>query len=402
MVQQFGDVFWGKGDEFTGEYPGFDALYSRMKESHSMSHALLEVVAKRAQLEKQYGESLVKLAETKHKDTVGDMRGAWDTMMTAMRDIGVKHIEVSKVLAGEVGAKLRDFSTKQRATRQAAKKGFMEKQTAREKAYQQMLKAKKASEKAYHEYEATSDQMANAPSNQAPKDAEKLRNKYDKSKIAAETCDMEYRQACTALDAARLVWEAEWEACCKTFQDMEHERILQLRNDMWMTANLGSLATVHDDKQYEAIRQSLVVVDVDKELDTMVASRQTGRERPASIPYVSCSRDAPQTSTYAAQPTHADAAAYTVAKRDSFASNDGLPPVANEPHKSVSPPPPIVEAMSGTPYRALFDYTPQGAAELGFHKGDTIYVENMEEDPWWRATANGQAGMVYKEFLEPI
>lgn len=43
--------------------------------------------------------------------------------------------------------------------------------------------------------------------------------------------------------------------------------------------------------------------------------------------------------------------------------------------------------------RALFDFTPQEAGELGFRKGDMIEVVDDSDPNWWQGTCSGQTGL---------
>jgi hypothetical protein len=111
----FHENFWGKDaqeNDWGNSYPGYDVLVRRMHESKSFCETFIEYQAKRyegviqasrliqycigrgprtrkapaffgrAQIEKAYGDALIRLATTvHHKDTVGDLRRAWDTMI---------------------------------------------------------------------------------------------------------------------------------------------------------------------------------------------------------------------------------------------------------------------------------------------------------------------------------
>eukprot|EP00124_Ichthyophonus_hoferi_P003643 Ihof_evm2s329 gene=Ihof_evmTU2s329 len=418
MPQSFSEVFWGKGDEYTGSYEGFEALYKRLKEGNSMTQALLEVVTKRAQIERQYGESMLKLAETKHKDGLGDLKAAWDMLMLATKNVGQKHLDVSRLIQTDLAVKLRDFSNSQNTTRHNCKKGFMEKQERREKAYLHLNKAKKMSEKACHDYYDYRNSVEVMQTGQGfnAKEIDKARIKSDKAKIAAETADLDYRYAVQGMETIKEGWEREWESCCQTFQEQETERIGQLRDSMWTLSNMGSLTCVMDDNQYEGVRESLQRVEVDKELDTMVASRQTGRLHPATIVYASFYKEATPANTVpeVAKTTGGEAAATTLLDGGEAANTgmkkDSLDGLDNQHREAASssniPPMPAKEAPEteaephGVAYKALFNYTAQGPAELSFQQGDIVQIVGTAEDPWWRGELNGQSGMVYKEFLD--
>ena len=61
-------------------------------------------------------------------------------------------------------------------------------------------------------------------------------------------------------------------------------------------------------------------------------------------------------------------------------------------------------------YKAIYDYTPQGATELAISEGDILYVlEKSGEDDWWKAKkkAPGEeedepVGLVPNNYVEEV
>lgn len=52
--------------------------------------------------------------------------------------------------------------------------------------------------------------------------------------------------------------------------------------------------------------------------------------------------------------------------------------------------------------RALFDFTPQEAGELGFRKGDMIEVVDDSDPNWWQGTCSGQTGLFPSSYCQRV
>eukprot|EP00730_Choanoeca_flexa_P017032 TRINITY_DN8150_c0_g2_i1.p1 TRINITY_DN8150_c0_g2~~TRINITY_DN8150_c0_g2_i1.p1 ORF type:complete len:217 (+),score=39.20 TRINITY_DN8150_c0_g2_i1:51-701(+) len=64
------------------------------------------------------------------------------------------------------------------------------------------------------------------------------------------------------------------------------------------------------------------------------------------------------------------------------------------------PPPAPRKPGRVTVYRAVYAYAAQHADELSFEEGDLIYVQQKQEDGWYRATINGQSGIIPGNYVE--
>eukprot|EP00123_Amoebidium_parasiticum_P015285 comp22873_c1_seq1/m.36125 comp22873_c1_seq1/g.36125 ORF comp22873_c1_seq1/g.36125 comp22873_c1_seq1/m.36125 type:complete len:408 (-) comp22873_c1_seq1:117-1340(-) len=407
-MPRFEDSFWGNGGEdWTGPFNGFETLVKRLRESKSMTEAMVEFCKQRAAAEKAYGEALQKIAASvTHRDNHGELRKAWDAMMLGMQESGRAHVELSNTLTKDVVPRIRAFADEQRATRKATVDNFQKQHTARAKAYEKMAKTKKDYESKCKDSDQATEAVTNPPVGQKPKDAEKARSKAEKCKQNAQAADSAYQDAVRQLDEVRLTWEAEFATCCRRFQELEEARIEKTKSEISEVANMQQHLAEADAKAGQAIGQAAGCIVMANEIESFIADRQTGTTKPAPIPYInfyapttSASRTPsqmavsnPSTSSQHTEPTGDLASAHVVSAP--------APAAATVPQQ---PPPPTVPPVLFT-CKALYDYAAQGPEELTFSADDVMQVLSTSEDPWWMCShvTGGKQGMVYKEYVEQI
>lgn len=68
---------------------------------------------------------------------------------------------------------------------------------------------------------------------------------------------------------------------------------------------------------------------------------------------------------------------------------------------SLCPPAPLDQPSC----KALYDFEPENAGELGFHEGDVITLTNQIDENWYEGMLHGQSGffpLSYVEVLVPL
>eukprot|EP01117_Protostelium_nocturnum_P006594 TRINITY_DN2374_c0_g1_i2.p1 TRINITY_DN2374_c0_g1~~TRINITY_DN2374_c0_g1_i2.p1 ORF type:complete len:481 (-),score=214.23 TRINITY_DN2374_c0_g1_i2:235-1677(-) len=60
------------------------------------------------------------------------------------------------------------------------------------------------------------------------------------------------------------------------------------------------------------------------------------------------------------------------------------------------------DSSGGIRMRGLYDYTATADTELSFSEGDILLITNQDDDSWWYAELNGNAGFVPNNYVEPI
>ncbi|TIC47302.1 hypothetical protein E3Q08_00007 [Wallemia mellicola] len=95
------------------------------------------------------------------------------------------------------------------------------------------------------------------------------------------------------------------------------------------------------------------------------------------------------------------------------ATSPSLPSTSTQSHTfntqqqptSASPPPPVTKTSSNeAPQRvkALYDFEPQEANELGFLKGDVITVLESIHKDWWRGELSGEIGIFPVNYIQVL
>ncbi|XP_035661835.1 osteoclast-stimulating factor 1-like [Branchiostoma floridae] len=67
-----------------------------------------------------------------------------------------------------------------------------------------------------------------------------------------------------------------------------------------------------------------------------------------------------------------------------------------------APPPPRLAPKPGLVkvFKALYPYRAQQADELSFEEGDVLYVNDMSDSGWWKATCEGRSGLIPSNYVE--
>jgi len=59
--------------------------------------------------------------------------------------------------------------------------------------------------------------------------------------------------------------------------------------------------------------------------------------------------------------------------------------------------------VESTPYKAIYDFSPEAPGEVGFSEGDIVYIFSKDVgDGWWRGEVNGVEGIMPSSYLQKI
>lgn len=111
-------------------------------------------------------------------------------------------------------------------------------------------------------------------------DSERERGKVEKIRSAATSSELEYKGALQVLQETVDNWNRNWGSACDKFQELEEQRITNLKTALWNYANILSQTCVIDDESCEKIRIALEGCDVDTEIQHFIAQKRTGNEVP--------------------------------------------------------------------------------------------------------------------------
>lgn len=414
-MAKFSANFWSS--EFCST-AGFDTLVKRLKEGKKMCQDFEEFLEKRARIEKDYGESLIRLAKVvSGKDEIGTLRRSWDQLKTDTENIGKLHVGLAQKMMEELHHSLREFRDQQRDKRKrsedtvkrsaAHKKTCFERNNRLKATYEGKCRDADRAEEHYNRLQAT-------PTTKA-KDIQSAQKSMEAKRATANAADQTYKESVKNLEEGRQLWEREMEILCTQFQELEEQRVAFLRHKMWTYCNLISQTTVHEDEACENVRQVLEDCNVDSDIDVFVFEKKTGSDRPASIPYENY---------YHPTQGQEDMAAPPAARTTTSPPHKELPPIpAEEPPPSAdqggtfdsvyssiaettamdlpegyyaSP-----KSMMEEKVIAVYNYEAQGGQELNLTEGAIIKLMAKEDDVWWCGELDGQVGMFPSAYVEP-
>ncbi|XP_003388698.1 PREDICTED: proline-serine-threonine phosphatase-interacting protein 1-like [Amphimedon queenslandica] len=394
--------FWGS--DFCSTQ-GYDVLVKRLKEGKQVLVDYEEYLEKRAKIEKQYAEEIVKLAKnTSGKDELGTMKKCWDQIRAETETTGRLHMQLSLRLQDEVLKSVRDFRNQQKEVRKKTEDTVKRSAVHKKNCYDKNNRLRSYYEGKCRESDKAQDQLRKLETNPLtkPKDHMQAHKKAEVAKTASNNADVQYQEAVKTLEEARMLWEREMELMCHKFQELEEQRLAFLRHQMWTYTNFCSQTLVDDDESLENIRKSLENCNIDEDIELFVKDRSTGSERPATIPYENFYNPR---AVIAGVPTAVSLEA---------------------PHKELPPLPPdedneiVIESTYSVPQLpeahysvprsggdyviALYDYDAQGDQEISLKEGDVLEVVGKEDDIWWCGkfiNSGGKLGMFPAAYVEP-
>lgn len=235
------------------------------------------------------------------------------------------------------------------------------------------------------------------------KSAEKAQLRAKHCRQAASQAEKQYLSHIIQLEEARRDWEETHRSTCEVFQQLEGDRITQLRCALWDHSNHFSMQCVRDDELYENVRKVLEECDATKDNDHFIQAKKTGTHPPDPVLFESFYRtdgaahDPPSRSSHAfLSPAAAPDSRCSLlisqpiatSKDEDEPLDDGYEPVMDI-QGSHSP-----LLVSEDSYIVLFDFNAQTEDDLSVCRGDIIRVLERGEDGWWQVEKGGATGLV--------
>ncbi|XP_078576333.1 proline-serine-threonine phosphatase-interacting protein 2-like isoform X3 [Branchiostoma floridae x Branchiostoma japonicum] len=436
-MARFEDSFWGT--DFCSTQ-GFETLLARMKEGSNMCKELEDFLKHRAKAEEDYAKTLQKMVKSAGDGgEIGILRNAWDTVRKETEHLANVHMTMSQSLTKEA-EDIRGFRKLQEQSRKETEEDNMKYTRLKRDLYKKTMDAKKSYEQKCRE----ADGAENAYS------TSRLKKKASGARQQAEQADTAYKSCVEGLEQSRVSWEKCHAHSCQVFQKMEEERIMFLRDKLWVHSNLGSMICVQNDEHYEDMRKALEHCDEVKDISLFVNTKKTGTQRPAPVVYESYYPDGTKSAKrFAVSPLHRDrpstmssrppeplpqigspasAAPNLPAKdkqrsishgrygdEDDFYtevsldfgygeadSHGGAYATVQETRTQRFSSPASPNFGEGDTVKVAFDYDSQGQQELTLRKGRHIRVLKRENDLWWHGEMDGKIGVFPSTYVEPI
>ncbi|KAM6149389.1 proline-serine-threonine phosphatase-interacting protein 1 [Erethizon dorsatum] len=412
---QFRDAFWCR--DFTA-HTGYEVLLQRLLDGRKMCKDVEEFLRQRAQAEERYGKELVQIARKAGGQTeINTLRASFDSLKQQTENVGSAHLQLALALREELRS-LEEFRERQKEQRRKYEAIMDRVQKSKLSLYKKAMESKRTYEQKCQDAddaEQTCERISASGSSASQKQVEKSQNKAKQCKDAATEAERVYRQSIEQLEKVRAEWEQEHRTTSEAFQLQEFDRLIILRNALWVHCNQLSMQCVKDDELYEEVRLTLEGCSVDADLNSFIQAKGTGTEPPAPVPYqnyydreVTLSTGSP-----GVQPSCG------MIKRFSGLLHGSPKTTSSQaPAETLTPTPegkecvyadiamPVQEAPAqhhpARDYRALYDYAAQSSEELDISAGDILAVILEGEDGWWTVERNGQRGFVPGSYLEKL
>ncbi|KAI8584154.1 hypothetical protein K450DRAFT_267531 [Umbelopsis ramanniana AG] len=271
----FADNFWGN------EEASIQVIVERSRRSKQTSEQIKRLFEKRAQLEEEYGDRLLQIAQS----PLGDHEEYGSTFSDTLNDIPAAteaaaraHLDLAQQIKHHLESPLSTFVKDQKEVRQATLSKIEEARQQKAFHISNATKAKDA-------YEAQCQHLIEM--RQRLEDRSQQVGQEDIAKLQEQVAqtDQDYKNSIQALAAAYGLWYDEWREVCDIFQSLEERRLHYLRSSLWAYANMMSSVHTIDDQSCERIRTSLECMEVYKDLDTFVQKRRTGQTPPEPTKY---------------------------------------------------------------------------------------------------------------------
>lgn len=413
-MTRFADSFWNP--EFCN-FAGFEVLCKRMKDGKQMTKDYVDFLKLRAQAQEAYGKALVKVAKSAGgKDEIGTLRQAWEVLRSQTESIGLAHIATANAIIEEMN-KVMEFMESQRESRRKLEEGVRRNQANIKVLHKKTVDSKKACESRCREADTASQALNNetVKANAMPKEIEKLKQKQVKANSLAEQADSIFRTAVDGLEQARVQWEQETESSCESFQQLEEERIQNVRNSMWATTNLNSALCVNEDEMCEEVRKVLEKCDVDADIQTFIRQRQTGSDRPAGIEYENYFGGQLEKNGNPPFQPKTKIFAHAIATRIQPKANVSLTNLSSPNYNEIIENSenlendlydgsfgPTTPQKENNVYRVVYDFEGRNDEELTLKEDDIVTLVHKENADWWEVETKQKArGYFPAAYMEP-
>lgn len=412
-MEKFANSFWGTDFCSTA---GFDVLAKRLREGKQMCKDFEEYMEKRARIEKDYGDSLIRLAKNSSgKDEIGTLRESWDTLKHETESSGRIHHGLAQKILDEIHHTVKEFREQQREIRKKSEDTVKRAAQYKKSSYNKCNALKATYDNKCRDADRADENNSRLHSNPQAKAKElaQCAKKMEVTKQVANNADVTYQESVRVLEEARVLWEREMELLCRQFQELEEQRIAYMRHQTWTFCNLCSQETVQVDESCETVRKSLERCDVDADIDLFVIEKVTGTGRPQAVPYInfyhptdnlggSGVRVGGAVSMNPSLPPHKEFPPLPPAPMEGGEVGDSVYSSINE---TVDAAQLLEDGYYAAPKAAgkvvvIYDYEAQGEQELELAEGDIVTIVAREDDVWWCGQSKGKMGMFPSNYVE--
>uniref|UniRef100_H3CQ24 Proline-serine-threonine phosphatase interacting protein 2 n=1 Tax=Tetraodon nigroviridis TaxID=99883 RepID=H3CQ24_TETNG len=281
----FKDFFWNVDLTSTG---GYDTIIQYLNDGRRTCKEVEDFMKARASIEEKYAKELLSLSKKVCGHTEmnlgSTLKKSLDFFKLQTEQVSLAHLQLAHNVREEA-KKLEEFRLDQKERRKKMEQTIDALHKLKSTQFKKTMEAKKMYEHKCRDKEEA-DQNVNRNTNTGnAKQMEKLHTKALQAKQNAEEADTFYQQSVKTLAKVREDWIEEHVKACEVFEHLAKERIVFLRNAVWMHLNHLSQQCVTNDELYEEVRRTLEQCSVQKDIDHFVNLRRTGEKPAAPVLY---------------------------------------------------------------------------------------------------------------------
>ncbi|KAI9496995.1 hypothetical protein BDB00DRAFT_785100 [Zychaea mexicana] len=285
MPPRMADHFWANDNT------ALNNILERLLKSKRTCETILKVFEKRAQIEQDYGERLLKLSQIRLSESEEASSTFADTLQsipTATEAAARAHIDLAQQIHHLLETPLSAFIREQKAVRKSTMAEIDKVQNLR---YMHMENVKRARQ-------AYLDECNNLKNYAGDRQGDELMQIKQKT----ATVDHEYKLSVGILESVTKHWVDEWKESCNTFQELEEKRLNYLSGTLLAYANMISNVYTIDDQSCDRIRGALDNLDIAADIYSFIQAKGTGSIVP-DIPKYTCHHNFDEVPESTAPPT---------------------------------------------------------------------------------------------------
>ncbi|XP_066567710.1 proline-serine-threonine phosphatase-interacting protein 2 isoform X2 [Amia ocellicauda] len=278
----FKDNFWNTEITSTG---GYDSIIQHLNDGKKTCKEIEDFIKARAAIEEKYGKDLLNLSKRVcGQSEVNSLKRSLDVFKLQVENVGVAHMHLAQTLREEV-KKMEEFRERQKDARKKVELHMEAFHKQKSTQFKKTMETKKTYEQKCRDKEEAEQTMNRNTNTSNAKQQEKLYQKSQQTKAAAEEADRMYSHNVSLLEKICEDWQKEHVRACEVFESQEVERKNFLRNMVWTHLNQLSQQCVTSDELYEEVRKSLEQCSIQKDIEYFIDLRRTGDKPPAPVPY---------------------------------------------------------------------------------------------------------------------
>lgn len=263
----FANNFWGKDDV------GYTRLVQRMHHSKQTCEEVQSFYKERQAIEEEYAKKLLNLSRKGlGENETGSLKESLNSVRATTAAMAKTHEAEAQQIATQLLKPLQAFAASMRERRRQSEDAMV--RLTKTKTSQNA-----ATEKSRNKYEQEAHNISGFVAQQnllMGRELDKNNAKLEKSRIAVDGLQRQYRDNLQVLSETIDQWNREWKNSCDRFQTLEEERIEFLKSNLWAYANVVSSVCVSDDEGCEVIRVALEKCEAARDITSFIEKHGTG------------------------------------------------------------------------------------------------------------------------------